>query len=125
MDFGLRDDRWYGTFYTQSSGDELEVVCGRILRDLRADRKEGVLPRNSVYTVVLIGRTITVQVFVTPGTVESASAKDGVRNRVRTIGDRYNWIGKVNTSDVRYHLKVSVSEVRTSVTGLAAGGLFG
>ncbi|WP_367128304.1 hypothetical protein [Saccharothrix sp. HUAS TT1] len=125
MDFGLRDDRWYGAFYTESLEDELEVVCGRILRDLLVDRRKGVLPRNSVYTVALIGRTITVQVFVTPGTIEAETDKDKIRERVRIIGDRYNWVGKTNPTDVRYHTKVGVSEVRTSVSNLAAGGLFG
>lgn len=125
MDYGFRDDRWYGAFYGQSVDDTLEVVLGRILRDLRADRDKGLLPRNSVYNVSLVGSVITVQVFVGPGLAESDTDKEGIRKRVGIIADRYNWVGKTNKTDCRYHVKFSVQPVRMSMTSQVIGGLFG
>jgi hypothetical protein len=125
MDYGFRDDRWYGAFYGESADDTLEVVMGRILRDLRTDRAKELLPRNSIYTVALVGMVITVNVYVTPGLAESDTDKAKIRDRVNVIGDRYNWVGKTNPSDVRYQLKCSVQAVRMSVTSTVVGNLFG
>lgn len=125
MDYGFRDDRWYGAFYGESADDTLEVVCGRILRDLRVDRGKDLLPRNSVYTVALVGIVITVNVYVTPGLAESETDKAKIRDRVNVIADRYNWVGKDNPADVRYQAKCSIQPVRMSLTSGVTGGLFG
>lgn len=125
MDYGFRDDRWYGSFFGESADDTLEVVCGRIFRDIRADRDKGLLPRNSLVTVSPLGSVITILVFVTPGIAESEVDKEKIRKRVLLIANRYNWIGKENENDVRYHVKCSVRPVRMSVTSDIIGSLYG
>jgi hypothetical protein len=120
------DDRWYGARYSESIGDTLHVVAGRILRDLTIDRDEELLPRNTALVVSVAGNTITVNVFVTPGTEENPTVNpEIIRTRVKVVAARYDWRGKENASDRRFFVRINVKTARASLHGLIDGALLG
>lgn len=129
------DDRWYGARYVESIDDTLELVAGRILRDLRQERDyptphglqpvANPVPRNASFTVAVAGNTITVSVFLTTSKKVSTDYLDKVRARVVTIADRYNWRGKTNSQDRRFYLRANVKPTTVSLHGLVNGALIG
>jgi hypothetical protein len=129
------DDRWYGPRYVESIDDTVDVIAGRILRDLKLERDHHAqlgtqpvanpVPKNTAFTIAVIGNTITVTVFLATTKKVPTDYLDKVRNRVMTIADRYNWRGKTNSQDRRFYLRASVKPTTISLHGLVSGALIG
>lgn len=121
------DDRYYGARYADSFGDDLFLVAGRILSDIKTDQRENKLPNNAVIIVAVQDSqtTISVQVHITPDQAAEPWAHESIRTRVNQIGDRYNWRGIENRADRRYRFFCQVRMVRSRYDAIGLGSVIG
>jgi hypothetical protein len=121
----FREDRWYGARYRATAGDDLYLVGGRILSDLKTDQAEGRLPASAVIVVAVAKDTITVRVHVQDVTDYERMGATATRAQVKRILERYNWTGKTNRRDVRYKDVVNVRTVQSRIETEDLGTLLG
>ncbi|SFE55068.1 hypothetical protein SAMN04487819_11685 [Actinopolyspora alba] len=119
------DDRVYGVRTVDTLGEDLYLIAGRILSDLKADQAEGNLPGNAVIVTAVQGSTITVQAHVVHTHQGEPADRTAIRSRALTVMDRYNWIGKKNRHDVRFTPSVTVRYVRSRLDAASLGSVIG
>lgn len=119
------DDRWYGARYAVSAGDDLYLIAGRILSDLKIDQREDRMPPSAVFVVAVGGSTITVQVHLQNDADFERMGAESIRARAGAICERYNWKGRKNRADVRYKHQVQVRLVRGRLDASQLGSLLG
>jgi hypothetical protein len=120
----LSPNRLYGGRYVESAADDLYVVAGRILSDLKADQRDGRFPPSAAIFVEIVEHAIRVRVHIRNETDYADHGPESTRAQVQTVCQRYNWIGRRNQQDRRYQAIVDVRLTRARIDTRNIGSLF-
>lgn len=119
------DPRNYGIRYVDTIGEDLYIIAGRILSDLKKDQAAQRLDRRVLFVVVVIANTITVKASLTPDADGERADAALVNNRIRVVAARYNWESENQPSDERFRLTVEVGRIKLATGLLDLGAMIG
>jgi hypothetical protein len=119
------DDRVYGSRYHESDGEDLFVVAGRILSDLKRAQANGEIPGSALIMTAVNGDTISVMVHPQSDDETTTASPHRIRTVVNKAAKQYNWRGQKNRADVRFTVRCSVLTVRGRLDATLLGGIIG